>query len=61
VALVPLVTALAAAAGRFSGLGEQRPVLVAAASALIPPLDQARTVGLVTLPGALVGVLLGRH
>jgi uncharacterized protein (TIGR00245 family) len=33
-----------------------RPV---AASALIPPLDQTRTVGLVTLPGAFVGVLLG--
>ncbi|PXY19342.1 ABC transporter permease [Prauserella muralis] len=27
--------------------------------ALIPPLDQTRTVGLVTLPGAYVGVLLG--
>jgi len=31
----------------------------AAATALIPPLDQTRTVGLVTLPGAFVGVLLG--
>lgn len=31
----------------------------AAASALVPPLDQTRTVGLVTLPGAFVGVLLG--
>lgn len=30
-----------------------------ASSALIPPLDQTRTVGLVTLPGAFVGVLLG--
>jgi putative ABC transport system permease protein len=30
-----------------------------AATALIPPLDQTRTVGLVTLPGAFVGVLLG--
>lgn len=29
------------------------------ATALIPPLDQTRTVGLVTLPGAFVGVLLG--
>lgn len=27
--------------------------------ALVPPLDQTRTVGLVTLPGAFVGVLLG--
>jgi len=27
--------------------------------ALVPGLDQTRTVGLVTLPGALVGVLLG--
>jgi putative ABC transport system permease protein len=29
------------------------------AQALVPPLDQTRTVGLVTLPGAFVGVLLG--
>lgn len=33
-----------------------RPVV---AEALIPNLDQTRTVGLVTLPGAFVGVLLG--
>ncbi|HSA49510.1 MAG TPA: ABC transporter permease [Yinghuangia sp.] len=31
----------------------------AAAGALIPALDQTRTVGLVTLPGAFVGMLLG--
>lgn len=31
----------------------------AAAEALFPPLDQTRTVGLVTLPGAFIGVLLG--
>lgn len=31
----------------------------AAAQALIPALDQTRTVGLVTLPGAFVGMLLG--
>lgn len=31
----------------------------AAAEALIPVLDQTRTVGLVTLPGAFVGMLLG--
>lgn len=31
----------------------------AASAALIPPMDQTRTVGLVTLPGAFVGVLLG--
>ncbi|MDN5914070.1 MAG: ABC transporter permease [Pseudonocardia sp.] len=30
-----------------------------ASDALVPPLDQTRTVGLVTLPGAFVGVLLG--
>jgi putative ABC transport system permease protein len=30
-----------------------------AQDALVPALDQARTVGLVTLPGAFVGVLLG--
>ncbi|GAA1996704.1 ABC transporter permease [Nocardiopsis rhodophaea] len=31
----------------------------AAVSALIPALDQTRTVGLVTLPGAFVGMLMG--
>ncbi len=31
----------------------------AAAHALVPALDQTRTVGLVTLPGAFVGMLLG--
>lgn len=31
----------------------------AATQALLPPLDQTRTVGLVTLPGAFVGVLIG--
>jgi putative ABC transport system permease protein len=31
----------------------------AAGLALVPALDQTRTVGLVTLPGAFVGVLLG--
>jgi len=30
-----------------------------AAAALVPALDQTRTVGLVTLPGAFVGMLLG--
>src|SRR5437763_566 len=30
-----------------------------AAEALVPALDQTRTVGLVTLPGAFVGALLG--
>lgn len=30
-----------------------------AAAALVPGLDQTRTVGLVTLPGAFVGMLLG--
>ncbi|WP_018334362.1 ABC transporter permease [Actinomycetospora chiangmaiensis] len=30
-----------------------------ATQALLPPLDQTRTVGLVTLPGAFVGVLIG--
>jgi putative ABC transport system permease protein len=28
-------------------------------TALVPALDQTRTVGLVTLPGAFIGVLLG--
>jgi putative ABC transport system permease protein len=31
----------------------------AASEALVPGLDQTRTVGLVTLPGAFVGMLLG--
>jgi putative ABC transport system permease protein len=31
----------------------------AASTALVPGLDQTRTVGLVTLPGAMVGMLLG--
>jgi putative ABC transport system permease protein len=31
----------------------------AASGAMIPALDQTRTVGLVTLPGAFVGLLLG--
>ncbi|MGP3963432.1 ABC transporter permease [Nonomuraea sp. 3N208] len=31
----------------------------AAAQALVPALDQTRTVGLVTLPGAFVGMLIG--
>lgn len=41
---------------RQAGLEVCRP---ASALALMPPLDQTRTVGLVTLPGAFVGVLLG--
>lgn len=31
----------------------------AASEALLPGIDQTRTVGLVTLPGAFVGMLLG--
>lgn len=31
----------------------------AASDALLPGLDQTRTVGIVTLPGAFVGMLLG--
>ncbi|MGN6088656.1 MAG: ABC transporter permease, partial [Actinomycetales bacterium] len=34
-------------------------VRLAAAEALVPGLDQTRTTGLVTLPGAFVGALLG--
>lgn len=41
---------------RQAGLEIFRP---AAAQALMPSMDQTRTVGLVTLPGAFVGVLLG--
>ncbi|UYM07609.1 ABC transporter permease [Solicola gregarius] len=42
--------------GRESALMLLRP---AATTALIPAMDQTRTVGLVTLPGAFIGVLLG--
>lgn len=41
---------------RESALMLMRP---AATTALIPTMDQTRTVGLVTLPGAFIGVLLG--
>jgi putative ABC transport system permease protein len=41
---------------REAGLMVSRP---AAAEALVPGLDQTRTVGLVALPGAFVGTLLG--
>jgi putative ABC transport system permease protein len=33
--------------------------LPAAGQAMVPAMDQTRTVGLVTLPGAFVGVLIG--
>lgn len=50
-------------AARAMGFGERDAVRlvirVSAAEALLPPLDQTRTVGLVTLPGAFVGMLLG--
>jgi len=45
------------------GLSDREAVLLMcrpnASEALLPALDQTRTVGLVTLPGAFVGVLLG--
>jgi putative ABC transport system permease protein len=45
------------------GLGDRDAALEicrpAASQALVPALDQTRTVGLVTLPGAFVGMLLG--
>ena len=44
----------------FPGRTARRDVVrAAAAQALLPAIDQTRTVGLVTLPGAFVGVLLG--
>ena len=44
----------------LSGLVPHRTIARAAAAlALVPGLDQTRTVGLVTLPGAVVGMLLG--
>ncbi|MFG1802813.1 ABC transporter permease [Micromonospora carbonacea] len=50
-------------AGLALGFSERDAVLEvcrpAAGQALVPALDQTRTVGLVTLPGAFVGVLLG--
>lgn len=45
------------------GFGERDAAMLvcqpSASQALVPALDQTRTVGLVTLPGAFVGVLLG--
>lgn len=45
------------------GLGRRRAIRIVtsetAREALVPNLDQTRTVGLVTLPGAFIGVLLG--
>lgn len=50
-------------AARALGFGRRDAVLLicrpSAGDALVPALDQTRTVGLVTLPGAFVGVLLG--
>lgn len=50
-------------AGLALGLPEREARLevarAAASDALLPALDQTRTVGLVTLPGAFVGMLLG--
>jgi putative ABC transport system permease protein len=50
-------------AGLALGLGRRDAALLVArddaALALLPGLDQTRTVGLVTLPGAFVGMLLG--
>ncbi len=50
-------------AGLSVGLGSREAALLVAredaALALVPGLDQTRTVGLVTLPGAFVGMLLG--
>ncbi|WP_433531773.1 ABC transporter permease [Micromonospora sp. CA-263727] len=50
-------------AGLALGFGERDAALeicrIPAGQALVPALDQTRTVGLVTLPGAFVGVLLG--
>ncbi|MFD4636942.1 ABC transporter permease [Lentzea sp. NPDC058436] len=50
-------------AARALGFGQRDAVLLicrpSAGDALLPALDQTRTVGLVTLPGAFVGVLLG--
>lgn len=44
----------------MSGRGARPEIVRSAASdALLPGLDQARTVGLVTPPGAFVGLLLG--
>jgi len=47
------------ALGFTSGVARRDVVRVPASQALLPALDQTRTVGLVTLPGAFVGVLLG--
>ena len=49
----------ALALGLPSRLAALEVARIPASEALIPALDQTRTVGLVTLPGAYVGVLLG--
>jgi putative ABC transport system permease protein len=50
-------------AGLSLGLGERDAVMLvtqpAGGQAMVQPMDQTRTVGLVTLPGAFVGVLIG--
>ncbi|GGO64409.1 ABC transporter permease [Nonomuraea cavernae] len=51
------VLALLLACGVISTQGMV--IIPAAAQALVPALDQTRTVGLVTLPGVFVGMLLG--
>lgn len=48
-----------AVAGATSRQACRDVVRAAAAEALVPGLDQTRTVGLVTLPGAFIGALLG--
>jgi putative ABC transport system permease protein len=47
------------ALGFPAGTARRDVVRPAAAQALLPAIDQTRTVGLVTLPGAFVGVLIG--
>ncbi|WP_199439753.1 ABC transporter permease [Umezawaea beigongshangensis] len=49
----------ALALGFTEPLAVRELVRAPAAEALVPALDQTRTVGLVTLPGAFVGMLLG--
>ena len=44
---------------RAARIRERRPIGFLAPEALIPGLDQVRTAGVVTLPGAFIGVLLG--
>src|SRR5436305_1580543 len=73
VVVLPMLIAIGVAASRYADLRHDKGIVTAALRAvvqlaavgavvgvaLLPALDQTRTVGLVTLPGAFVGMVLG--